>query len=265
MNSQANPTSDSTEKSMPRRFTVRAEKVSKKFGTTLKDSMRFGLLDSVRSLVGFPASSSILRPGEIVRRGYVVWAPSHLLYTQLESLYEKNEHHFVLTQFICQSLDAISEILPEHKGFVVAGSAAGGITGPFLTAYRDDILGCVFSGASIPLEFLRREYRIVNHPDHWDIKGFYSYTPIDALIAPRPLQVQMGTKDALHPDKTPYAPKGNWFPGTSRDVTVDEFMGMHLILEKIWGKYSAPISLHFYDGPHGGVDVEGLLEFLDSL
>ena len=75
----------------------------------------------------------------------------------------------------------------------------------------------------------------------------------------------MGTKDALYPHKTPYAPKGNWVPGTSRDVTVDEFMGMYLILEKIWGKYSAPISPHFYDGPHGGVAVEGLLEFLDSL
>ena len=119
----------------------------------------------------------------------------------------------------------------------------------------------VFSGILTPLDYKRENYRIKNHSNNWDIRFLYSFVPLYALIAPRPIQFQMGRNDAWFPKTTPALPKGNWFPGTPRGVSSEEMVGEYLLLKNIWGKYNKSISLSIHDGGHE-VDYLGAERFI---
>ena len=45
-------------------WSIRAEGLCKKFGLTLRESMLYGVRDSLRRLAGLRVASQVLRPGE---------------------------------------------------------------------------------------------------------------------------------------------------------------------------------------------------------
>lgn len=55
------------------------------------------------------------------------------------------------------------------------------------------------------------------HHECWDIPGINSYVEIQALIAPRPIQFQLGRQDDFYPNSKPLEPKGDWFQGAERN------------------------------------------------
>jgi hypothetical protein len=147
-----------------------------------------------------------------------------------------------------------------HDGYAVVGLSAGGLTAYALMAYRSDIHAGVFAGALQPLDFLRQEYRVKDHPNCWDIPGILSYTTIQALIAPRPIQFQMGKKDPFWPSGNPLS-KSPGFDGTSRGVMSDEFGGHLLILDRIWRMLGGEVLRYLHEGGHE-VDVVAAIRFL---
>lgn len=198
---------------------------------------------------------------EFVQAGYVVFAPSHLWYDQLAPLYEAHDYHFVWTRMVGRLLDAVLPLLPEHHGLAVTGLSSGGMTASVLMAVRSDIDIGVFAGMFMPLEFFRRNYRIVGHPDQWDLRSLLSYTALWALIAPNPVQFQLGRRDDFYPSTEPIAPKGNWFPGTPRGIITEELVGSFLMLERIWMRLGGTVDLYIWDGGHA-MDAVQALDFI---
>ena len=182
--------------------------------------------------------------------GYVVWAPSHLWYSEFTQFYDSgHDYHFVWVRMLSRMLDAASINFPAHAGMVATGLSSGAVSASFLAAYRNDIDTGVFAGSLIGLDFLRENYRYLGHPDNWDVRGFFDYAPIYALIAPRPAQWQMGRQDAFFPRTVPVAGSGP-FPGLPRPVSVQTFLGEWFLLERIWDNMEGQAALHIHDGGH---------------
>lgn len=215
------------------------------------------------------APYSMFVPGhwaeELVRQGYVVWAPSHLWYEALSGIVDQgHSHHVVWVSLLDRMLTEIAGSLPENAGFVVAGLSSGGVSASFLAALRADVRAGVFAGSLIGLDYLRENYRIVGHPNAFDVRGLMDYTPIFGLIAPRPAQWQFGREDQLFPRTDMIASQGNWFPGTPRPVSVVDFLGEWLVIERLWRNMDAKVDLHLHEGGHE-FDVAAALRFLADL
>lgn len=189
-------------------------------------------------------------PEQFVKAGYVVWAPGHLFYDALPQFRPAHDYHILWTKMESVMLDAALPLIPAHEGTAVVGLSSGGTTGAFLMAYRRDIGVGVFAGSLVSLGYLRENYRVVNHPDQWDVRMLMSYAPVWALIAPRPVQWQMGRRDGFFPRTTPLGPIGSWFPGTRRGVMTTEMVGEFLAMREIWRKAGGDISLSIHDGGH---------------
>jgi hypothetical protein len=207
-------------------------------------------------------------PAALVNHGYVVWAPVSMRHSDIGPLARAHGFTSVWVKEISDGLDAVlrADIVSVPKsGMVVLGVSAGGVTGFSLMAYRDDIQAGVFAGAQAPLGFLRDEYRIKGHPDCWEMPMITSYTAVQALIAPRRVQFQLGRHDPFFPDGEAFAPQGDWFPGTPRDVTTDEIGGQLLVLKSLWALEGGEgrVSQHLHDGGHE-MDIDAALAFLGS-
>lgn len=197
--------------------------------------------------------------------GYVVWAPSHLWYTQLASLYAKHDYPIVWVRMLERLFDASRRYLPAHSGYVATGHSAGGLSASMLVALRPEFRAGVFSGSFIPLDYLRETYRIAGHPNNWDIRGILSYDSIYALMAPRPVQWQIGKEDPFFPRNTGQPASGCCYTGTDRGVSVTETFGELFVLRKVWAMTGGPQpQLDIHKGGHV-YDFPAALTFVRSL
>lgn len=203
-------------------------------------------------------------PERWAQAGYIVWAPSHLWYTQLSPLYmQGHSYHVVWVRMLSRLLDASMPFFPAHSGIVASGLSSGAVSASFLMAYRPDIDEGVFAGSLIGLTYLRENYRIQGHPNQWDVKQIYDYAAIYALIAPRSVQWQMGRQDTFFPKTTPVWPSGTAFPGLPRPVSVQDFMGEWLLLDRIWANEGGVAKLFIH--PNGHVfDFDAARQFLEE-
>ncbi len=206
---------------------------------------------------------SLLQPGgwpyEIAQAGFVVWVPVSMSHD--ERLAKPRGYLLSWAKMISDGLEATGNFASvPHRNYVVSGLSSGGQIAQVLMAYRNDIAVGVFAGSSIPLEFLRREYRVIGHPDCWDIPGVMSYPALQSVIAPRPVQFQIGRQDIFWPDGQKF-PTYSWFRGTSRDVLSVELAGEILTLRNIWQSIGGTASFHVHEGGHV-MDVSAALEFL---
>jgi hypothetical protein len=204
-------------------------------------------------------------PYAMVKRGYIVWSPVSMYHEEILNAARSVGYIPVWTQIISEGLDYASSrqfaALP-HSGYAVLGLSSGGHIAFTLMAVRPDIRAGVFAGADQELQFLRDTYRVKNHPDCWDIPAIASYTTIQALIAPRPIQFQIGQRDPFFPDGKPLAPNGASFSGTPRGVLSDEAAGHILILRSIWRLMGGPeVAYDIHAGGHE-LDSRAALEFL---
>lgn len=198
----------------------------------------------------------------LVQEGYVVWAPSHLWYSQLKVFTEQgHSYHLTWVRMLDRILTAAEPQFPSHRGLAVAGLSSGGVSASFLMAYRQDIDRGIFAGSLIGLTYLRENYRIAGHPNNFDVKSLPDYAPIYALIAPRSAQWQFGRTDSFFPGTAPIPPVSTYFPGTPRPVSVQDFMGEWLLIERVWMLGEGRADLHIHDGGHV-FDVSAALEFL---
>jgi hypothetical protein len=192
-------------------------------------------------------------PEALVQAGFVVMTPPHLPYAQLASLASAHDYHAVWTKFVwgivTASLSPPSGA-PAFNGMMVAGLSSGGTTASLLMAWRPEILRGVFAGSLLPMEFLRQNYRIINHPDSWNLRNVYSYLPYYLLCADRAVQWQMGKADPFYPDHAPMAPQGTWFPGTDRDVMVTEILGEYTTVRDAAAKLGGKADLVIHEGGH---------------
>jgi dienelactone hydrolase len=206
-------------------------------------------------------------PYEVAKHGYVVWAPVSMYHEEISAAAATDGYIPVWTQIVSEGLDyAASSVFSKfpHSGYAILGLSSGGHIAFTLMALRPDIKAGVFAGADQDLQFLRSEYRIRNHPNCWDIPSIASYTSIQALIAPRPVQFQIGRRDPFYPDGKPFAPDGASFSGTTRDVLSDESAGHILILRSIWRLMGAPeVSYDVHPGGHE-MDTRAALQFLSA-
>lgn len=205
-------------------------------------------------------------PLDLLKRGYVVWAPVSMYHTEIEVIARAHGYIPVWTKTISEGLKALSSRnLSPYSGYAALGVSAGGQIAYSLMAYRQDIRAGVFAGAQQPLDFLRREYRLMKHPPCWDVPWLWSYTAVQALIAPRPVQFQLGLQDPWFPNGEPFPKRGDWYPGSSRDVLSDEIGGQVLILRALWKMQNAGDSLHMHihEGGHQ-MDSQQAIKFLKA-
>lgn len=200
-----------------------------------------------------------------VRAGYVVWAPSHLWYKTLASYYPAHDYHVVWARMLERLFDASRPHFPAHRGAIATGHSAGGTSATLLMALRPEFAAGVFSGSFIPLDYLRENYRLSNHPNNWDIRGVRSYVPIYALAAPRPVQWQLGKQDPFYPRATPDRAAGCCYPGTPRGVDVTETFGELFVAQRVWALLGGkPPVLDVHEGGHV-YDFPAALRFVQGL
>jgi hypothetical protein len=198
---------------------------------------------------------------KFVEAGYVVFAPAHVFYDELSHFWPAHDYHVVWTKIEEKLLRAITPYLPQHKGLAVVGLSSGATTSAILMARNTDIHVGVFAGILRPLDYLRENYRIKGHPNQWDMRMLYSYVPMYSLIAPRPVQWQIGEKDSWFPRTSPHPPRGSYFPGTPRGVSTTEMAGEFLVMQKIWSKFDSDVELYIHAGGHM-VSFEAAEEFV---
>lgn len=217
----------------------------------------------------------------LVNAGYIVWAPvsmihapfSHITYAMGGIGNNKgNEYGYVpiWTRMISDNIDAMltltesHAIVIPHVGLAALGLSGGAHIAFNLMAYRTDVKAGVFAGGQQPLDWYRREYASMQHERCWDYPGLTSFTQVKALIAPRPIQFQLGETDSWWPNQVPFAPQPFWPTGSTRDVMVGEVSGPMLILQKIWGlKGGGVVEQHLHSGGHV-MDVAAAIVFLSD-
>jgi hypothetical protein len=200
----------------------------------------------------------------LARAGYVVIAFPNTIHESLSHLAKKTDYSIIWARLADKALDAIKPSLPGTQQFVGLGNAAGGLTSLVLAIMRPDIKGLATNGAFFSLEQTRREYRILVHPFCHDFRAFFSYSAVYALLAPKPLLVEMGAKDGLWLGAGPSLGQ-SWFSGTKRGAISDETIGAFLQLKQIWDRSSAVISLDIHHNGHEDVDAGAVDRFAKAL
>ncbi|MGM5050283.1 hypothetical protein AB8A20_15530 [Tardiphaga sp. 604_B6_N1_1] len=200
----------------------------------------------------------------LAKAGYTIVAFPNTIHALLAHLAKETDYSIIWARLADKALDKIIPSLPTTRGFVALGNAAGGLTSLVLTIMRADIMALASNGAFFSLEHTRREYRIPSHPFCHDFRAFFSYTPLYALAAPKPLLLEMGQRDGLWLGAGPATPL-SWFSGTKRSAISDETLGSFLQLKEIWRKLNAPISLFLHTNGHEDLDVAAAIRFIDAL
>lgn len=190
-------------------------------------------------------------PEKWAQAGYVVFAPSHLWYSQLADYQNLgNSHYTTWVMMLSRLVDGVQPYLPAHTGMVVAGLSSGAVSASFLMAYRDDISKGVFAGSLVGLTYLRENYRIVDQPNNFDMNQLFDYAPIYALLAPKPAQWQMGRRDPFFPSTKPVPPISTYFPGLPRPVSVQDFLGEWLLIKRLWEIKGGAPDLYVHGAGH---------------
>jgi len=184
---------------------------------------------------------------DLVNAGFITWAPVSMIHKPFSNITyalggignDKGDVYGYIPIWAKMMSDGIDKLDSlglglQHNGYAALGVSGGAQIAFTLMAYRQDVRVGVFAGGQQPLDFYRREYATMQHERCWDIPGITSFTQIKALIAPRPIEFQLGRQDPWWPDQTPFPPQQPWFQGSSRDVLVDEIAGQLLILKEIW-------------------------------
>ena len=203
-------------------------------------------------------------PLELVRHGYTVVAPSHLLYKQAQQLYKKYDYIPVWMKFLQYAVDAVDHLegIPQFRGKGALGVSAGGYSALMLASLRSDIDFAVGAGSIATLDFFRTYLRIKDHPENWDITNLHSYTPIYLLGADKRMQWQVGKLDSWYPNSTPL-PGGKRMRPTARDLLSTDVAGNFLILKKIADNVGGDMELVIHEKGHT-MDVPRALEFIES-
>jgi hypothetical protein len=143
------------------------------------------------------------------------------------------------------------------------GVAAGGHTLAALAAVDASVETIGVHGSFFPLDLLRRDYKLHDHPDCYDFRAFMSYTPIFALLCPRPFWLGIGREDALSLKMTG-APPAPGFSGLKRGANSDELLGGALVLESIWRKQGASVEICVNGGGHEDFPIHMYMEWLKA-
>lgn len=199
--------------------------------------------------------------------GYIVYAPSNCWYSQLgvfsDGTVGTHDYQAVWVKMHTRLMAAVSGYLPTHNGKVVTGLSSGALTAAWWSAIDSSFTSGVYAAHHVSLDFLRENYRVSGTPNSWDIKGLLSYTGLFALTSPRPMQIQIGQQDGFFPDLVADAAVQPYYPGLPRPPSMDEFMGTHLIYEKIWLRAGAPYELHIHSGGHV-YDFDAARDFVEA-
>jgi hypothetical protein len=206
-------------------------------------------------------------PFNIAKDGYVVWAPVTMQHNEIEAVANNSGFPLIWTKIISDGLDyGATNIWPSNsKDYIAAGLSAGGQIAYLLMAYRQDVKVGVFAGAAQNLDYLRREYRINDHPNCWDIDGINSFTQIQALIAPRPIQIQLGMLDPFAPLSNSLLVNDHRVKGVSRGVYSWEIGADALIIRSAYEIYGVRnnFSYFIHDGGHE-FNVKNALKFINK-
>jgi hypothetical protein len=212
------------------------------------------------------APVGLFKPGAhgdiLASRGYVVIGFPNTMHAQFAKLAQTLDYSFIWARLAGLALDAIKGRVAPTRFFAV-GNAAGGLTSLVLTIAREDVIGLATNGAFFSLDHTRREYRIWTHPFCHDFRAFFSYASVYALVAPKPLQVQMGKQDGLWLGSGPVA-ANSWFSGMKRGAFADETLGSFLMLRSIYDRTGGRIELLQHDRGHEDFEGEALMSFLDK-
>ncbi|MEZ2132684.1 MULTISPECIES: hypothetical protein [unclassified Sinorhizobium] len=209
---------------------------------------------------------------DLVNAGFITWAPVSMIHKPFSDFtYAKGGigngkgdvygYIPIWARMISDGMDKLDTLglNLQFDGFASLGVSGGAQVAFTLMAYRPDVRVGVFAGAQQPLDFYRREYAMMQHERCWDFPGLTSFTQIKALIAPRPIEFQLGRQDPWWPDQTPFPAQNPWFGGTSRDVLVDEIAGQLLLLKQIWATAGGGVvKQYLHEGAHEMVPSEAI-------
>lgn len=204
---------------------------------------------------------------EFVNEGYIVWAPDNVFHDELMKLYIDHDFPIMWAKVIFMSMKHVVDYIScfiVKGGMHLVGVAAGGHTALVLQAVTSSFLTFSSSGSFFPLDLLRRDYRISNHPNCFDFRNFVSYLPLFLLCILSPLNVQMGANDPLWIGRA-IDPIADWFSGTKRGVFSEEIVGNILILRKISSMYyndNSMFNFTLHQGGHTDFCVKDAINFM---
>lgn len=204
------------------------------------------------------APDTIFQPGgwgdKWAQAGYVVYAPSNCWYSQLgvfsNGVVGTNDYVAVWIKMHTRLWTAVQGYLPSYTGKIATGLSTGALTAAWWAAIDPSFTQGVYAGHHVTLEFLRENYRISGNPNSWDIKGALSFTGLFALTSPRPMMIQEGQLDSFYPDLVADPAQQPYFPGLPRPPSMDEFVGVSLMYEKIWARAGADYQMYIHSGGH---------------
>lgn len=200
----------------------------------------------------------------LARHGFTVIALPNTIHREFAKTARDTDYSIIWARLADKAFAKLKSEFPAETKYVSIGNAAGGLTSLVLAIMRPDIEALVTNGALFSLEHTRREYRIYGHPFCHDFAAFFSYSPVYALMAPKPLMIQVGQKDGLWLGHGPAKPL-SWFSGTKRGAISDETVGAYLQIREVWSKYSTPIALHVQSGGHEDFDGAAAEAFIEGL
>ena len=202
---------------------------------------------------------------EVIKRGYVLWAPDNVFHDELMPLYKEHDFSDMWAIVINQTWELLKakKALPATRHRYAIGLAAGGTTALSMTLANKEIDGLVASGVFFPLDLTRRDYRIKGHPMCHDFRRYASYLPLYAMALDRPLQVQMGRDDCLWAGHI--ALPSEWFTGLKRPVLTEESLGPIYILERLSKQFGNEFSFKLSSAGHERMDFEAAFGFINAV
>jgi hypothetical protein len=200
---------------------------------------------------------------QVLKRGYVVWAPDNVIHDQLMPLFRLHDFSDMWAKIINQSWPIVKAILPTNQKRYVMGLAAGGATGLSMIQTNAEIDGLITSGIFFPLDLARRDYRLKNHPFCFDFRKYISFLPLYAMALDRPLHIQMGRQDGLWIGNINMPSES--YSGLKRPVMTEETMGAIFILKQLSNIAGQIFSFKLSEKGHQGLDFNSAFEFINSI
>ncbi len=200
---------------------------------------------------------------KLLAQGRCFLAAPNVIHRPLARIAETYDYSVIWAGLAHQALRAIRAEGRIGAQLPVLGIAAGGHTAAALASVDPSVASLGVQGSFFPLDLLRRDFLLENHPDCYEFRAFMTYTTIFAMSAPRPLWLGIGREDALSL-KISGAPPAPGFSGLLRGANSDELLGAALILQRIWSKFDAPLEICVNPGGHEDFEIERYLGWQDA-